>query len=258
MEKINLECKNICFHYSGGKGIQNITLNPEEGKLYALLGRSGSGKSTLLKLLAAILEPDSGEITLNGTNLKKLSPKNRAKSISYMPQSFIPEFAYSCKEFISFGVIEKNFFSIDKSAENEILQLVKRLNASSLIDKKITEISGGEFQKILLAQTIASGGKLLLLDEPISHQDIASQSAILQELSHMSKNDGYTIIAAIHEIGMALNYCDRFIFMNSGSAELLNSIQEVVKSDICKRSYQLDFEFIKYDGNGTGIALKNL
>lgn len=230
----------------------------------ALVGPNGSGKSTLLSLLDGIITDRlsvTGQISIDEKSVleipseKNVQEKNKfhskknsrseiARKISYLIQNEHPAWNLSVKEYVKTGL-----YSFDELSENEKLErtesVLKLLNIEELCEKNIFNISGGEFQKVRLARTLAAGNEYLLLDEPAENLDIAFQSEFFLQLKKIagitsdcgiskdagiSKNAGRvnstkTIIFSIHDINLAANFTDRFLLIADKKIQILNRDQ---------------------------------
>lgn len=161
-----LEVKNLSFHYHNSRMIfQEVNFNLDNGEILSILGPNGSGKSTLLNCIANIYKPTSGEILLNGNLISKMSLRNIAQVIGYVPQIHIPAYAYTVREFTVMGRTPyigafKTPSKMDYKIADDTLE---RLGIGSLRDKPYTEISGGERQLTLIARVITQKPKIILL-----------------------------------------------------------------------------------------------
>jgi len=215
---VGLQLQRVYFSYLNGLVLHNINLSIEAGEMVALLGPNGSGKTTLIKLASGVLKPSQGEIKLDGSSLSRLSRRAIARTIAVVPQQFHIAFAFTATEVIMLGRIPflKAFTEegeIDKQFVSSALKLV---GISELKERRFDELSGGERQKVILAMALAQQPKLLLLDEPTVHLDIAHQVEILELVRSLNKERGLTVIAAMHDLNLASLYFDRLVLLKEG------------------------------------------
>jgi len=215
---ISLEISQVDFSYLDGLVLHNIDLSIKGGEMVGLLGPNGSGKTTLLKLASGILKPAQGEIRLNGNSISTLSRKYIARNVAVVPQQFHIPFAFTSGEVVMLGrtpflraLAEES--EADRRVVNNALKLV---GIGELAERRFDELSGGERQKVILAMALAQQPKLLLLDEPTVHLDIAHQMEILELVRSLNTEQGLTVIAAMHDLNLAALYFDRLVLLKEG------------------------------------------
>jgi iron complex transport system ATP-binding protein len=215
---IGLEIRQVYFSYLDGLVLHNINLSVKPGEMVGLLGPNGSGKTTLIKLASGVLKPVQGEIRLDGSNLSQLSRRFIARHIAVVPQQFHIPFAFTASEIVMLGrtpflrpLAEEN--ETDRRLVDNALELV---GIKELAGRRFDELSGGERQKVILAMALAQQPKLLLLDEPTVHLDIAHQVEILELVRSLNMGQGLTVIAAMHDLNLAALYFDRLILLKEG------------------------------------------
>lgn len=239
MIKIN----SLYAGYSKKEVLKNINLALSKGTFAGIIGRNGAGKSTLLKVLCGLLKYSKGEIFIDGRKLKDLSKRTLSQLLSFMPQDSGIFFSWDVREFIQMGRYPRRnaFRSLSQKDEKAIDEIMDFLEIRHFAKERVNELSGGERQKILIAQTIAQETDLLIFDEPTSHLDIGAQSSILNILKFLNEKKGKTIIATMHDLNAAGEFCKELILIdngavkNSGSPEaVLNykDIEEVYKTNV--------------------------
>jgi len=214
-----LVIKDVSFSYLNSFSLQQISLKVEAGEMVALIGPNGSGKTTLIKLAAGVLTPGQGEVLLDGTNLKNLSRKEIARSIAVVPQYFYMPFAFTVGEVVMLG---RTPFIKALSGETERDRRVARramelTGVNKFSSRTFNELSGGERQKAILAMAVAQEPKLLLLDEPTAHLDINHQVAILELVKGLNREQGATVVSAMHDLNLAALYFDRMVLLKEGA-----------------------------------------
>jgi iron complex transport system ATP-binding protein len=238
-----IEIKNIDAGYSSKKILKDISCDIAKGSFTGIIGKNAAGKSTLLKVLCGILKPFSGQVLINGRSVYGASKKFLSQTIAFMPQSVDMNFPFTVKEFVMFGRYPyMNMFKMpsekDYAAVDEVLKFT---GIETFSQRYVDALSGGEKQKILIAQTIAQETDIMVFDEPASHLDIGSLSDILYILRLLNKKRGRTIVVTLHDLNAAGEFCDNLILMedgkirNSGNAEkVLNykDIEEVYKTTV--------------------------
>ncbi len=236
-----LEVENLKFGYNRELILKGISFNVEKGNFISIVGPNGSGKSTLLKNLNRIYTPKEGKVFLDNIDIKKIRIKELAKKIALVPQNTIIDYEFKVEEIVLMGRHPyKGRFQKDDKNDYEIVREVLELtNTLHLKDRIITEISGGERQRVIIAKALAQNPSIILLDEPTSHLDINHQIEILNLLRKLNKEKGTTIVVVIHDINLASRYSDRIIMLNEGEIIGMGSPDEVITEENIESAYNL-------------------
>jgi len=212
-----LTLKDVHFSYGTHPVIQEVSLTLNRGASVALVGPNGAGKSTLIKIMLYLLKVSKGEIKLKDRPLSAWSRKELANTMAYVPQSHEVPFAFSVKEVISMGRYAhvgrfEPFGPVDHEA---IEQAIADTQLNAFLDRSITQLSGGERQKVLLARALAQSPSFLMLDEPTANLDLQHSHSILGLLQTLVKR-GKGVIMALHDLNLAARYADRVLLMKEG------------------------------------------
>lgn len=200
------------FFRLGDFSFENINFTLPENHFVGIIGPNGSGKTTLLKLILGFLNPEKGKISLFGKKLREVK-----EPIGYVPQnsSVDKSFPITVKELLMLGGVSKTSFGFyPKELKKRARELISLFNLEQYHDKGIGKLSGGQFQKALLARALLLDPKLLILDEPTANVDMASSREIFRYLS-MVKNKK-TILMVTHDIETILNYADSILLVQNG------------------------------------------
>jgi iron complex transport system ATP-binding protein len=198
------------------EALTGIDFTAQPGEAVALLGPNGSGKSTLLRLLAGLLAPASGSVTLDGQPLAGFEREALARQLTLVPQESPAPFELSVREVVALG---RNpwlgRFTPAGPADHEAVdEALAATDAAHLADRSITELSGGERQRVLIARALAQKTRYLLLDEPTAHLDIEHQLAMLS-LVRAQADAGAAVVVAIHDLTLAARFCDRLVLLTA-------------------------------------------
>lgn len=215
MSCVWLKVNDLHFAYNSKKVLDGITFELKAGKLLAVLGTNGSGKSTLLKNLNMSLEPKGGSVFVEGCCIKRMSRKEIAKKIGYLPQK---SNAISCTVFEAVLLGRKphiswNLTEADISKTHETLALT---GLNEYADRDVMKLSGGELQRVMIARAINQEPKILLLDEPINHLDIKHQIEIMQLIKKLTIELTLITIIVMHDLSSALRFSDQFLMLRQG------------------------------------------
>ena len=224
-------------HLSGGYGekkiVKDATFTVNEGKMLGILGPNGSGKSTLMKLMSGILVPASGTVEIDGKELSEYSTKELAKKMAVLPQLHAHAFSHTVRETVSLGRYPHQrgwFSSWSKEDERAVLDAMELMDISRYEHTPIDQMSGGEQQRVFVAQALSQNASILLLDEPTNHLDINHQKELLDTVKRQAIERDLTIVSIFHDINLASMYCDQLLLLAEGSIAAIGEPHEVVKA----------------------------
>ncbi len=241
---INLQ--NVSLTLGQRTILHDISLIINEGEFIAILGPNGAGKSTLLKLLLGLYKPTSGKITVLGK-----TPKRGNNEIGYAPQhrTLEADLALRARDVVGFG-LDGNQWGIalpDKKRETHIEQALDEVDMKHLSDMPVGKLSGGEQQRLLIAQALLTHPKILLLDEPLSNLDITNAQAVVSLITKIAKNRKMTVLLVTHDVNLLLPAIDRVLYVaNTHSA--IGKSEEVITSEGLSKLYNSPVEVIKTKG----------
>ena len=236
---MKIELQKIRFGYPKGKRVlDNVSFEIQSGEFAFVIGLNGSGKSTLLKIIARILEPQSGEVLFDGENSERFSAKEFARTLAYVPQNYSPAFPFSVFDFVATGRTPYlNFYGILKNRDKEIVEKnLLLLGIKNLAEKSITEISGGELRRVMIARALSQEPKILLLDEPSAFLDIEHQISIFEFLKKLNQEQGLTILTVSHDLNLTGMFAESVILLENGEATKFPK-KEILTSEKIKKHF---------------------
>lgn len=212
-----MRVEGLNFSYPCGRQIlYDISFEAGSGSFLAVLGNNGAGKSTLLKCFDQILRPQSGSVTVDGTELLTLPLGELARQVAFVTQSaaltrmtVYETLLLGRKPYIKWGVSQEDRRMVDDT--------LRRMGLEGFAMRYLHQLSGGEQQKVLLARALVQQPKLLLLDEPTSNLDLRNQYEVLSLVREVCRERDITAILVIHDLNLALRFCDRFVFLHGGT-----------------------------------------
>ena len=210
-----ISVQHVSFAYDGRAVLQDISLRVSAGAFTVLLGKNGSGKSTLLKIMAGLLPFKTGTIEILGKGLNRSTLSERGKLIGYLPQFHNPVFPFTVKEVVLTGRASYVFSQPGKGDRDKADQAIAEVGIEELRDRAYTELSGGERQLVMIARVLAQEPKVILLDEPLSHLDLANQVRFLGLVKKLATR-GLTVLAVLHDPNLAFLSGDHFVFLKDG------------------------------------------
>ena len=211
-----MEVTGLNFSYRCGRQIlYDISFSTPAGSCLAILGNNGAGKSTLLKCFARLLRPQSGRVLVEGRDLLSLPPAQAAREVALVAQSAQPS-RLTVYDMVLLG--RKPYLKWDFTGEDRALAeaALARLGLEGLALRYADRLSGGELQKVQIARALVQQPRILLLDEPTSSLDLRNQYEVLGLVSSLCRERGIIAVTVIHDLNLALRFCDRFLLLHGG------------------------------------------
>lgn len=249
-----IEAKGICFHYKNCPVVlQNVDFQAEDGHFLAILGNNGAGKSTLLKCMNGILKPDAGSLLLDGEDLLTMPHRQVAQRVAFVAQT-VASTQMTVHDMVMLGRRPYMGWSFSREDHDIVHATMARLGLMDMRGRFLNQLSGGERQKVMLARALAQQPRLLLLDEPTSALDIRNQYQVLKIVGELCRTEGLTAVVVIHDLTLALRFCDRFLLMRDGQVYRCGGL-EVLDKTALREVYGVDAEPVVV--NGRHIVLVN-
>ncbi len=252
-----LQTDQLNFFYGPTPCLQDITISIEPGSFFGLIGPNGSGKSTLLDLISGYLKPDSGLVQLNGKNLQEFKRSKLAAVLTLVPQSFTFNFDFDVYETVMMGRYPHiaRFSAPQQSDCRKVDEALKILDICHLAQRSIRQLSGGEKQRVMIARALAQDTDYILLDEVTANLDISHAITIMKTMKDLVKK-GKTVIAAIHDLNMALAFCDQVIVLNEGRLVQSGPGADIINETMVADIYQVPSEIIETADGRTLLSFK--
>jgi iron(III) transport system ATP-binding protein len=219
----NVVLQNVEKRYGHTIACTGINLEIQKGSFFALLGPSGCGKTTLLRLIAGLIRPDRGAILLDGVDITALEPEKRKVGMVFQNYALFP--FMTVRENIEYGLKVQRRTAADREARTAAC--LSMVGLDGFENRNISELSGGEQQRVALARSLVVEPRVLLLDEPLSNLDARLRDAMRQELKKLQKNLGITTIFVTHDQTEALTMSDRIAVFNQGVCKQVGTPQEI-------------------------------
>ena len=231
-----------CVQLGNTQALDDVTFSITKGKKVAVVGPNGGGKSTLFNALAGLVPVVNGSLKING-----LSPQDAKGSISYVPQRDLinRNFPLSVKQVVEMGLVSKNSLNLfsRKQINLKIKEALENVGLSEKINQNINNLSGGQFQRVLIARGLAQDADILLLDEAFSAVDVGAQEDIMSLISDINL-DGKRILVATHDINNLEAKFDEVLCLNRHCCAYGNP-SEVLTKDVIKEMYGSHYEMFK-------------
>jgi iron complex transport system ATP-binding protein len=241
-KKVSLSVKNLSFSYDHQKVLDNISFNVREGNFISILGPNGAGKSTLINLISKVIDGYHGEIKLNGENIKNLSQLEISKIVGVVPQNINPGFNFTVSEMVMMGRYSyiPRFEMERKKDFDRVNEAMEKAKILSFAKRRFSELSGGEKQRVIIAQALAQDSSILLLDEPTSHLDINFQIEFMNLFMDLNQKENRTIIGIFHDINLAIQNSTEIILLKEGRIFNYGKVKEVISRENIKNVFGSD------------------
>ena len=239
---MNLRLEQVAFSYGERKVIEDLSLDLQPGQFYGVLGPNGSGKTTLLDLLTGLRAPSAGRIFYGGRDLRQFSRSQLAREMALVPQNFYVNFPFRVHEVVMMGRYPHMPRFRPPSAEDEqiVADTMSAVQIGEYAGRFVTELSGGEKQRVVFARALAQDTPLLLLDEATSSMDIHHSIQTLNLVARRVKDNQRTALAVMQDINLAGMYCEQLIFMNHGRIVCQGPTRQVLTPETIRQVFEVE------------------
>ena len=252
-----LQVKALHVAYGDRLVLKDITFEVPSGAILGVIGPNGSGKTTLIRALSGVLAQVSGEVCVDGVDLKSLSTAERARRVAVVPQARNLPPAFTGWELVVLGrTPHLNWLgNISRKDEEQVWQALDRAQATDLADRRVGELSGGEQQRLLLARALAQEASLLLLDEPTTHLDLQYQIHLLDQIRGLARGEHLAVVVALHDLNLVARYSDQVALLVKGELLGLGAPSEVLQPALLSQVYNLPLQVIHDSASGQPVIL---
>lgn len=247
MSSVVMQAQNIIYRYKDGERpvLNDFSLSVGEGEFVGILGPNGAGKSTLLRAFAGLLPWESGHLYLYGNDISNLSRRQIAQKLAFVPQNASVWQDFTCREIVEMGCYA-HCGALLGSHEGSAaaFKAMQDTDTLSLADRPISELSGGEVQRVRIAQALAQNTSVLLLDEPTNHLDICFQIEIMDLVLTLNRERNLTVVTVLHDLNLAAQYCSRLVVLEKGTVAADGAPSQVLNRALIKRVFKVETEII--------------
>ena len=267
---MSLTVEHVSFGYDSGYdprdetprsfSLRDVSVTIQRGSLTGLLGPNGCGKTTLLKLMAGVLRPRLGTVTLDGRAVGGIARRELARHLAVVPQETHPAFDYSVLEMVVMGR-HPHLGPFQLEGPEDIAIARESLSATGtahLADRAYMTLSGGEKQRVVIASALAQAPAVLLLDEPTASLDLAYQLEVSSLLERLNRERGVTMVLATHDLNLAASLCDSLVLIRSGRVLAQGPTREVLTGAMIQQLYDVeaDVQFHESSGHLTVVPIR--
>jgi iron complex transport system ATP-binding protein len=245
--KHNIKVDNLSFSYNNNEILNEVNININKGEFTGILGPNGCGKSTLLKNILRYLHPKNGVIEVKNRNIKEYKQKELARTLGFVPQKSSLSMPLTVEDVIYMGRVahmKSSWAGFGEKDNKQVDDIIRILKLEKFRKRAAFSLSGGEFQRVLLARALVQEPEILLLDEPTSALDINYALEIMRLTSHFVKEGKLTGIMVLHDLNLAAMYCDNIIFLKEGKVKYTGTPTELFTSDVLEEIYGFKCEIV--------------
>ena len=242
-----LSVHHLSFRYGrrSPQVLKDINFELKAGEIGILLGKNGSGKTTLFRNILGICDPDGGDIRFDGEDFLKLSRREKARRVAYVPQE-IHFGALSVFDSILMGRIAYFGLKASRSDYKIVERILADMQLTDYAERNVDELSGGERQKIAIARAMAQEPKLMIFDEPTGNLDIANEQLILEEARKLAHDKGIAILSSLHDLNQAMAFGDRFFFIRDGEIRYAGG-KEAFTPSVIKDIFDMNVRIVEIE-----------
>lgn len=253
----SLHAQDLSCRYGSRVALENVSLTARAGEVLGVLGPNGSGKTTLLRALARLHRPAAGTVVLHGQNVWSRSPEHFAREVSLMPQSERRDAPLTVLQTVALGRMPHRgwLLPLNETDRAVIDQALSVAGLEDLRERPITELSGGEWRRVILARSLAQQARVLLLDEPTSGLDLKFQMEILQLMRRLTSEQQLTVVLTLHDLSLAAIHCDRVALLSPNGLLACGEPGEVLTAEAIARTFGIAVSVIPHPLYGTPLVV---
>lgn len=240
--------QDLSFTYGGKSVFEDVSLRISEPGLYCILGPNGVGKTTFVKCINRLNVPKSGHITIDGTDVAKMSMLDLARKIAYVPNGTSSVFSMSVSDAILMGRHPHAGWTTSEDDLIAVDTVMDVLDLQQYADRDISELSSGQLQRVMIARGLVQEPDILILDEPTSNLDVRYQMDIMRFLKSYARDKGVIVLMICHDLSLAAQYADSVILMQQGGIRAIGRVSDVLTSDSLSTVYGVNVNVMLVDG----------
>jgi iron complex transport system ATP-binding protein len=235
---VTLKVEGLSVELGRRHVVERVSAEFAGGDLVGVIGPNGAGKSTLVRAMLGLAPPSEGTVTIDGREIARLSPRERAKALAYLPQGQTLHWPLAVERLVALGRLPHlaPLSRIGPEDRAAVAEAMARADVGHLTGRTATELSGGERARVMLARALAVGAAGLVVDEPLASLDPGHQIDVM-ELLRREAQGGALVIAVLHDLTMAARYCDRLVLMDGGKLVAAGTPREVLTAERLRAVY---------------------
>jgi len=252
-----LDARDLRYRHSAGapEAVAGVSLRLAQGEVVGVIGPNAAGKSTLARLCCGLLTPQQGSVSLQGEPLSKLSRRERARRVAFLPQHPPHDLSFTAHEVALMGrAPHLGLWSLEGPRDlDRARAALREVDALDLGDRPISQLSGGERQRVFLARAFAQEAALLILDEPTAALDLAHQVLLVNALRRRAREGGGALLI-LHDLALAGAACDRLVLLDRGRVVAEGTAGDVLRPEVLSPVYGTDVEVVPNPATGQPLV----
>jgi iron complex transport system ATP-binding protein len=246
----SIVARGIRAGYRDREVLRGVDLVAQAGDVVALIGPNGAGKSTLLRVLAGLLRPDAGTVTIDGADVATLDRRSIARHVAVVPQVFETLFPFTVREVVALGRTSRlgAFGTLGADDARAVDRALDEIGATDLAERRIDRVSGGERQRAVLAMALAQEAGVLLLDEPTAHLDPTHQRGTLERVASLARVRGLAVVAVLHDLNLAAAFASRVVLLADGAVVREGEPRAVITAELVSAVFGPGLRVVSHDG----------
>ena len=257
IDEPRLRAERLSLGYGPRTVVDGLDLRIPDGSFTVIVGANGSGKSTLLRGLARLLRPETGRVLLDGQSVQSYPSKEVARRLGLLPQAQVAPDGIAVADLVARGryphqSLLRQWTAADEAAVRTALELT---DTADLAGREFDELSGGQRQRVWLAMALAQQTRILLLDEPTTYLDLAHQVDVLELCSRLRVEQGYTLVAVLHDLNLAFRYATHLVAMKDGAIVAEGAPAAVITPELVERVFGLPCRILTDPESGTPLVV---
>jgi len=251
-----IELRDVTVRFGSVDAVRDVSLTVESGEWIALIGPNGAGKTSMLRAMCRLVA-FRGEIELDGQSVRRLSRRELARVIAFVPQTPVTPHELTVAEYVLLGRTPYLAYLGDESRSDRFAaqRALDRLELLSFADRPLGSLSGGELQRAVLARALAQEAPILMLDEPTTALDLGRQQQAL-ELIDSLRGDGLTVVSTLHDLTLAGQYADRLVLLDRGAVVAQGSPEDVLSVENVESYYDASVRVVREEGRVFVLPLR--
>ena len=246
---LRIEARGLRVSLKGREVLRGLDATALPGQLTAVIGPNGAGKTTLLRAIAGLLAPTAGEALIDGRASTRWQPRQLARVLAYLPQERTVHWALNARAVVGLGRLPYQLPGAGESTADRaaIESALAAMDIAQLVGRPVTELSGGERARVLVARALAQEPRALLADEPAAGLDPSHQLALFRHLAALAES-GRTVVVALHDLSLAARFCHSMVLVHQGRAFAAGPPQEVLAPAHLAAAYGITARYHVLDG----------